>query len=689
METSSGLELGNIYKQCSLSRSAAITVAVTEIRNGDCVTSAQNNTPVGSLDWEGDPSVLRTFHGARISKNGRTVNECVSASFDLRNMMCLGCKKTHHILNPVKPSVLIFADQNFTPFLSGDENNCVAVCRLENATLSELADLAMEVIDKTCLPPGTTLLFGSGSHLYRVGTAQYATDWITIVNRCSQKWPSVNTCPLIPIFRTDCPGNLARDISTLSSWLGRVYANSTTGLLDTWKMLLQTTEEQCMGTESPEICKIPLPTSISVGSVQSHAFIYYSSCPAVLKGTDRKATAELLRKLIETLNRDFSANLNPDLILAENWAGVGDTTDPVLNAGNKLQNNRKHIVLIGASNMKRLVPIFSAAGYHVTDLSRPSWMATAENIEYIAEQLNSLALEPGYIAVMELFGNSTFRYRQFDGTMALPFKSNKQYHMEGKIGVCDPETIIRLISSMQDLILSVDAGTKIFVPPLPRYLYKGCCSQKTHSTNTEEEGYALNLLNDTMRLRSVIKTDLLSRGMENFFVLDGVGALLGVTPGCNRGPASESLADLDKIMADDNVHFSELGYKNLGTTILQAIDGIKDGSLTKTVQSQQSASAGAGSAPAGKCNYFWRGFSSPVGISGLKTPAQHHHQQQKFGPQPGFGFGSGSGNSSRAHRDHAHQGSFFASRGGGHRGKPHHRGHRGHWGPPAHPYARR
>jgi hypothetical protein len=186
MDTVTGLDLGNIYKQCSLSRSAATTIALTEIKDGNCVTSSQNNTAIGSLDWEGDDSVLRTFHGGRISKHGRTVNKCISSSFDPRNMMCLGCSKTHHILNPVKPSLIIFADQNFTPFLSGGENNCVAVCRLENATLNELVDLAMEVIDRMVLPPGTTLLFGSGSHLFRVGTSQYASDWIMLVNRCPQ-----------------------------------------------------------------------------------------------------------------------------------------------------------------------------------------------------------------------------------------------------------------------------------------------------------------------------------------------------------------------------------------------------------------------------------------------------------------------------------------------------------------------
>jgi hypothetical protein len=44
---------------------------------------------------------------------------------------------------------------------------------------------------------------------------------------------------------------------------------------------------------------------------------------------------------------------------------------------------------------------------------------------------------------MELFGNSTFRYRQFDGMIALPYKSQKGYHLPGKIRVSDNDSFLR------------------------------------------------------------------------------------------------------------------------------------------------------------------------------------------------------------------------------------------------------
>jgi hypothetical protein len=158
---------------------------VTEIKNGLCITAATSPPKIGGLDWPGDESVLKTFHGSRVAKNGRTVNESISCSFDPRNLTCLGCPEPHHILNTGKPVVLIFGDQNFVPFLSGGSENCIAVCRLENASLSELAELTIEILEKNTLQQGTTIIYGSGSHLFKVGTSQYATDWILLTVRRS------------------------------------------------------------------------------------------------------------------------------------------------------------------------------------------------------------------------------------------------------------------------------------------------------------------------------------------------------------------------------------------------------------------------------------------------------------------------------------------------------------------------
>jgi hypothetical protein len=54
---------------------------------------------------------------------------------------------------------------------------------------------------------------------------------------------------------------------------------------------------------------------------------------------------------------------------------------------------------------------------------------------------------------------------------------------------------------------------------------------------------------------------MLNMGLEKFFVIDGVGALLGVLPGKNRGSPVEIIRDLKRYCAPDGVHFTDAGYE--------------------------------------------------------------------------------------------------------------------------------
>jgi hypothetical protein len=383
-------------------------------------------------------------------------------------LFCIGCSKPHHILGGNKPAILVFTDQNFVPFLSADSENCIAIVRLENPSLNELADIAGEILDRYNLPADSVLLFGSGSHLFRVGAAQYAADWINLSNRCSQKWPKSVTVPLIPIIRTESPGSLARDVSLISAWFQRVYAGGQSGMLETWKHILLFTESHCAVALSPEVCKLPIPYNTSLGSTQTHCFMFHSSCPDLLPGMDHKATGELLYSIKNSLNMEHKADLNANLIIANSW--VTDPGPPTklpeeLPVPGTAPESRKKIVIAGASNMRRLVPALKMAGYEVVDLSQPSWLATAENIELLASRLTSLGLSPDTVVVLELFGNSTFRYRQFDDTMALPFKSGNGYHMEGDVGVCEDPTFNKLVFAVRSILEACGAVTKILIPP--------------------------------------------------------------------------------------------------------------------------------------------------------------------------------------------------------------------------------
>jgi hypothetical protein len=230
-----------------------------------------------------------------------------------------------------------------------------------------------------------------------------------------------------------------------------------------------------------------------------------------------------------------------------------------------------------------------------------SSLATPENIDYLIGTLNTICPGKETTVVLELFGNSTFRYRQFDGTMALPFKSNNGYHMEGAVGVCDDETFLKLCGSVSGVFDACNDSTKIIIPPLPRYLYTGCCRNKHHCTNWKNDEYELLLVHATTHFRPVLKDALLKQGLEKFFVVDGIGALLGVLPGGNRGAPPEIVRELTSYCATDGVHFTDTGYANLAKTVL--VSGMErslkpiPGKIRFREKFQAPASSGATSSP--------------------------------------------------------------------------------------------
>jgi hypothetical protein len=319
---------------------------------------------------------------------------------------------------------------------------------------------------------------------------------------------------------------------------------------------------------------------------------------------------------------------------------------------------KNYVVLIGASNMRCTIPFLKQSGISVTDLTQPSWLATTDNIDHIIASLNTICPGKNTTVILELFANSTFRYRQFDGTMALPFKSNNGYHMEGDVGVCDDDTFLKLCGSLSGTLDACNDSIKIIIPPLPRYLYTSCCGNKNHCTNRKNDEYKLSLLHATTHFRTILKEALLKQGLERFFVIDGVVALLGVLPGGNRGAPAEIVRELSNYCASDGVHLTEPGYSNFAKTVIAASNGVRDGTLRKNVTEKNPVPGKI----AGK-SFFWRGFVLPVGARSATSPPELQQQPQK---PPGRSSGSRPNDSS---------GSAYPPRGG--RG-----GHRGHRHPP-------
>jgi hypothetical protein len=179
--------LGNVFKQCKIAKEMLRSVNFTSFGDGTAFnTGTVTPVRIGNIDMCGDTEVTGTFHGGRICKGNKTVNECVSMSFDPKNLMCVGCSTVHRI-GDKGPITVCFSDQNFVLFILDGAGGCIAIVRLDNATLSELVELSFEIFEKNPLDAGSVILYGTASHLFRVGVSVYAQEWVELTTRVGAK----------------------------------------------------------------------------------------------------------------------------------------------------------------------------------------------------------------------------------------------------------------------------------------------------------------------------------------------------------------------------------------------------------------------------------------------------------------------------------------------------------------------
>jgi hypothetical protein len=595
------LDLGHMYKQCKIAKARSQTVITTNFASeqGFTVDEPQKDR-IGNLDCPADTDVLKTFHGARISKGGRVVNECISLSFDPRSFDCLGCKKPHSIKENV-PVTICFSDQNFVPFIQNGKGGCIGIVRLEDATLSDLVDICFEIFDKYEFPAGSVIMFGSASYLFRVGVSLYTQNLIENGTRIGSRWRNVHYCPLIPILRESGPGSLARELEQLAAWIIRVYATNIDGLVGTWEALLNAVQGHSIGNtplQNTEHINVPLPANYGSSTLRPHTFSYTNSCPILLNGFDPRVMEVLIRILTASLKQNFGTVISPDHLVPRADASGQDTRILI-----------NHVVVLGASNAKRLVPVLEGFGLTVTDLSRPGWLATEENIAALINELKKLNLPPGFGVVMDLLGNATFRFEQFDGSTALPYKDLKGWHYAGRITVCPESNFKQILTALTPIFMSAQDNLKVILPPMPRYISGSCCANLSHGTNVGEEGYGIEILDKLTGLRGLMKKNLKDIGLKNFWLLDGIAAVLGISPPEIRGHNRDIVADLSEFIGPDNVHLTDAGKKNVATVIGRTLISLRDGKLGKDC----CAISVSGTGTRVKSSHFWRGFVSPIG----------------------------------------------------------------------------
>ncbi len=73
-----------------------------------------------------------------------------------------------------------------------DGGKCLAIARIKDGSLIELADMFLRKVKPEWLPSEAIILIFSPSHMARIGTSAYAEEYVTAKNRLKSELPE--TC---------------------------------------------------------------------------------------------------------------------------------------------------------------------------------------------------------------------------------------------------------------------------------------------------------------------------------------------------------------------------------------------------------------------------------------------------------------------------------------------------------------
>jgi hypothetical protein len=100
--------------------------------------------------------------------------------------------------------------------------------------------------------------------------------------------------------------------------------------------------------------------------------------------------------------------------------------------------------------------------------------------------------------------------------------------------------------------------------PMPRYVFGGCCIDRSHASNTTQEGHAATMLASHSKLRNILKTKLVKKKDKGMWVLDVLGSLTKKTS------IDAQIGHLRTLTDINNVHLTSDRYKAIAGGILEA-----------------------------------------------------------------------------------------------------------------------
>ena len=513
----------------------------------------------GSL--HGDPTVDNRSQLAHLRElYDKKLN--VATSFDPASLVCGNCLVgPHHILHPSgknEPCCFVVSDQCFPAALpSSTAANCLAIIRVEDATIKDLVATFMRLTRGCDITMGTVVMISSLNHLGQVGAAAYAEDLVEAILEFRHTFGDqvrvIHGFPHPPCRISDL--FTIRSMMEIESWLTSVDQRRAHSLQSTSAYFIENLLQVKNGPVNKLAeASIPLRLPANLNSKERVPYVGlgWSNLTSELPPLDTKAEQLLLSSMLLELNLEFALQLDTEPIL-----------DRLLNTP---EVNRSQCLIIGGgSHASRLADALKSIHPEVVDLSVGGWKITEKSVSELASDIeNSLEDEDpaSTTVILHLFDNSIYRGR-VDGNLTEPEKSNGRFHLRGELTIADGAAIKTLFETVMPIIRAARGASLLLIGPLPRYVVGKCCDSTTHITNFDQEDYVGNIRDMVKEVGKQLRNLCHTKRVKDVKILNPA-VLMGIS-----GSPAPSTDTMYELWGHDPVHPKVQAYKLMADRIIE------------------------------------------------------------------------------------------------------------------------
>ena len=147
-------------------------------------------------------------------------------------------------------------------------------------------------------------------------------------------------------------------------------------------------------------------------------FITEASSPATLDPVSLPAKAAFVRRLLaEERKSSLSTGFDPAVISARITQSGREAE-----MQDKITDPTPHFAVFGSSHMQQTIVQLRQTRYRVKDLTQKSWVMGKKSCDALGAALLADRIPMGTTVVLDLFGNTSTKFKQEDDTLALAVK---------------------------------------------------------------------------------------------------------------------------------------------------------------------------------------------------------------------------------------------------------------------------